>query len=560
MLTIKYFESKYDSMKAIQFTSRAFLFLIIAISNINAQIAYFNYVPLEFIGAEPLWIHVTCDSTMIGAETIENTATYDGHSHVHGSFETEDDYIIHEGYLYKVSSTVYQNDFSGAIIEKIDIKTGELIWKTIFDGRTSDYREHVERTIIEDNRLLLYNYMITQPDPEEFTVPIVFLGWAEGILKIREYDLETGALISETTPDINNPESKLIRDYNFDVAQLHVLSDENLLLYKRYFDTTASFFVIDTLDHMGLVLNEPDTVWSELVIGDWGDSYWNRGYGIRRDSEGLTYWLDYYVPGNFTLDSAQANINIYKEKELIDILPLGFIEKSNIRTWYLRDVTEDYIYLHVQYFDNGGSSHIFLDKGGQLIKEIYNPLQMDQFIKLDKDNNFIVSGRDYKVGDNYEFSFFQSDQSSLSKVSSMMLNIPDYGIEITQIQKLQDNDYLVAGVYYKLEDFRSRGTARFIMKLSEEMILGQTVSINNLNGIITDVTIYPNPASNILSIKFEELSHFDVTIFDMQGKLYHKESFHAQAADIDVSYLQDGIYTVIISLNGQILNKKFIKI
>jgi len=547
-------------MKAIQFTSRAFLFLIIAISNINAQIAYFNYVPLEFIGAEPLWIHVTCDSTMIGAETIENTATYDGHSHVHGSFETEDDYIIHEGYLYKVSSTVYQNDFSGAIIEKIDIKTGELIWKTIFDGRTSDYREHVERTIIEDNRLLLYNYMITQPDPEEFTVPIVFLGWAEGILKIREYDLETGALIRETTPDINNPESKLIRDYNFDVAQLHVLSDENLLLYKRYFDTTASFFVIDTLDHMGLVLNEPDTVWSELVIGDWGDSYWNRGYGIRRDSEGLTYWLDYYVPGNFTLDSAQANINIYKEKELIDILPLGFIEKSNIRTWYLRDVTEDYIYLHVQYFDNGGSSHIFLDKGGQLIKEIYNPLQMDQFIKLDKDNNFIVSGRDYKVGDNYEFSFFQSDQSSLSKVSSMMLNIPDYGIEITQIQKLQDNDYLVAGVYYKLEDFRSRGTARFIMKLSEEMILGQTVSINNLNGIITDVTIYPNPASNILSIKFEELSHFDVTIFDMQGKLYHKESFHAQAADIDVSYLQDGIYTVIISLNGQILNKKFIKI
>lgn|GEM_PF-2102868 len=560
MLTIKYFESKYDSMKAIQFTSRAFLFLIIAISNINAQIGYFNYVPLEFIGAEPLWIHVTCDSTMIGAETIENTATYDGHSHVHGSFETEDDYIIHEGYLYKVSSTVYQNDFSGAIIEKIDMKTGELIWKTIFDGRTSDYREHVERTIIEDNRLLLYNYMITQPDPEEFTVPIVFLGWAEGILKIREYDLETGALISETTPDINNPESKVIRDYNFDVAQLHVLSDENLLLYKRYFDTTASFFVIDTLDHMGLVLNEPDTVWSELVIGDWGDSYWNRGYGIRRDSEGLTYWLDYYVPGNFTLDSAQANINIYKEKELIDILPLGFIEKSNIRTWYLRDVTEDYIYLHVQYFDNGGSSHIFLDKGGQLIKEIYNPLQLDQFIKLDKDNNFVVSGIDYKVGDNYEFSFFQSGESSLSKVSSMMLNMPDYGIEITQIQKLQDNDYLVAGVYYKLEDFRSRGTARFIMKLPEELILGQTVSINNLNDIITDVTIYPNPASNILSIKFEELSHFDVTIFDMQGKLYHKESFHAQAADIDVSYLQDGIYTVIINLDGQILNKKFIKI
>jgi len=547
-------------MKAIQFTSRAFLFLIIAISNINAQIGYFNYVPLEFIGAEPLWIHVTCDSTMIGAETIENTATYDGHSHVHGSFETEDDYIIHEGYLYKVSSTVYQNDFSGAIIEKIDMKTGELIWKTIFDGRTSDYREHVERTIIEDNRLLLYNYMITQPDPEEFTVPIVFLGWAEGILKIREYDLETGALISETTPDINNPESKVIRDYNFDVAQLHVLSDENLLLYKRYFDTTASFFVIDTLDHMGLVLNEPDTVWSELVIGDWGDSYWNRGYGIRRDSEGLTYWLDYYVPGNFTLDSAQANINIYKEKELIDILPLGFIEKSNIRTWYLRDVTEDYIYLHVQYFDNGGSSHIFLDKGGQLIKEIYNPLQLDQFIKLDKDNNFVVSGIDYKVGDNYEFSFFQSGESSLSKVSSMMLNMPDYGIEITQIQKLQDNDYLVAGVYYKLEDFRSRGTARFIMKLPEELILGQTVSINNLNDIITDVTIYPNPASNILSIKFEELSHFDVTIFDMQGKLYHKESFHAQAADIDVSYLQDGIYTVIINLDGQILNKKFIKI
>jgi hypothetical protein len=536
------------------------LIMLIKAASIHAQIAYFNYVPLEFKDKEPLWIHVTSDSTMIGAETDESTATYDGHSHVHNSHYTEDDYIVHEGYLYVISGAIYDNDLSGAIIEKVDINTGDLIWKTVFDGRTLDYREHVERTIIRDNKLVLYTYLITQADPEEFPVPIVFFGWAEGILKVREYDIDTGELLSETSPDVDDPASKKIRDYKWDISQLHIINEDSLLFYKRYWDTIGSFFVIDTLSTIGKALNDPDTIWSELVIDDWGDSYWSSDFGIRRDSDGYTYWLDYYVPGDFTLDTAQANINIYKKGALVDSISLGFIDKSNIQRWHLRNVTDEYFYIQVQYFNNQGSRHLFLNKGGEIIQDVYNPLNERFFVKLDEDQKFIIADQSSKVGDNYEFSFFQNSDGVLRSISSMTVGIPNYKIEIAHIQELDDGSYLVAGNYYKVEGFSSKGTARFMMKLSEEMIMGETVSTADITGKDLGLALYPNPTSGILHLEFEKWSDTRVRIYNVQGVEVYSQEFFSDKVDVDLGYLECGVYTVVVSIEGQLVRRKIVRI
>lgn len=534
--------------------------ILIKAASIHAQVATFNYVPLKFKNAEPEWIHVICDSTMIGAETDDSNATYDGHTHVYGSNNIEDEYVIHEGFLYVVSRTGFNNDVSGALVEKINISTGELIWKTTYDLRTEEYREHTERIIIRDNKLVLYNYLITEPDSEGFPLPVVFFGWVEGVLKVREYDLETGILIDESMPDPEDIESKKIRDYMSDRTQLHILDDDTFSLFSRKWDTIGSFYIIDTLDGLGRLINDPDTIWSQLDINDWGDSYWNLRWGMKKDSQGLTYWLDYYVPGDFTLDTAQANINIYNnENEIVDIISLGFIDKSNIRTWYLRDVTDDYIYIQVFYF-NDESRHFFINKQGELIESVFNPIYRNFYVKLDENQKFIIGDNAKRVGDNFEFSFYQNEDGVLKRLSTLTIDIPNYRSSISHVQRLEDGDYLVAGVYYEVVGFSSKGSTRFIMKLSEEMIMGETVSTSDITELGIDLVLYPNPTSGILHLELEKATDAQVLIYNTQGMEVYSQEFFSDKVDVDLGYLESGVYTVVVSIEGQLVRRKIVRI
>lgn len=71
-----------------------------------------------------------------------------------------------------------------------------------------------------------------------------------------------------------------------------------------------------------------------------------------------------------------------------------------------------------------------------------------------------------------------------------------------------------------------------------------------------DIIIYPNPVSNILSIK--NINSFDkVEIFDSNGRIV---KISANEKDIDVEDLQSGIYFVKIQVDKKVKNQKFIKL
>ena len=70
------------------------------------------------------------------------------------------------------------------------------------------------------------------------------------------------------------------------------------------------------------------------------------------------------------------------------------------------------------------------------------------------------------------------------------------------------------------------------------------------------VTVYPNPVNNKLSLKFskgEEIS--SVIIYDALGK----ELINTKEKEIDVSVLQNGVYLIQVSTKSTIYNAKFIK-
>jgi len=103
------------------------------IQSLIAQTATYNYIPLEFENLDPVWAHVSSDSTIMGHMIPDSDVGFDGYGHIRSSNDPYTERLLHDGHVYLVSRTLYDNDYAGGIVEKIDLSTGELIWKTIFE-------------------------------------------------------------------------------------------------------------------------------------------------------------------------------------------------------------------------------------------------------------------------------------------------------------------------------------------------------------------------------------------------------------------------------------------
>jgi Zn-dependent metalloprotease len=82
------------------------------------------------------------------------------------------------------------------------------------------------------------------------------------------------------------------------------------------------------------------------------------------------------------------------------------------------------------------------------------------------------------------------------------------------------------------------------------------LSIPNLQE--RDLVIYPNPTSSDLNIELPMLTTDKVQIFDMTGKLVQEFKTESLISKTDISTLQNGIYNIRFSFNGESINKRFI--
>lgn len=82
----------------------------------------------------------------------------------------------------------------------------------------------------------------------------------------------------------------------------------------------------------------------------------------------------------------------------------------------------------------------------------------------------------------------------------------------------------------------------------------------NINRTYKLASIYPNPAKNNLSIKFNELqTNSEIQIVDVIGKLMRKYNIeYINNINLDISSLKNGVYFVHIKSNNKILTEKVI--
>ncbi len=78
--------------------------------------------------------------------------------------------------------------------------------------------------------------------------------------------------------------------------------------------------------------------------------------------------------------------------------------------------------------------------------------------------------------------------------------------------------------------------------------------------------LYPNPAQDILNIRFENLSHHilhtqpaNFQICDSFGRIMFSDKIGSNSASFDISNLHSGIYSAFVMIDSEILSARFIK-
>ncbi|HYG50561.1 MAG TPA: T9SS type A sorting domain-containing protein [Flavobacteriales bacterium] len=85
-----------------------------------------------------------------------------------------------------------------------------------------------------------------------------------------------------------------------------------------------------------------------------------------------------------------------------------------------------------------------------------------------------------------------------------------------------------------------------------------TVSVNEASRSWDAVSVYPNPASSVVSLSNIPGSCM-IVLTDIAGKIIAKQTVNGGNVSFDVLTLKQGLYTITITENGQIIShKKFI--
>ena len=115
------------------------------------------------------------------------------------------------------------------------------------------------------------------------------------------------------------------------------------------------------------------------------------------------------------------------------------------------------------------------------------------------------------------------------------MNTPQYGQGSFTVTDASGNDFITGGVFTNevIESFNADGSATSVS------------DVKSLN-----VSMYPNPVKNILSI---DGSYDSIEIYDIYGKFVLQS---AAKENIDVSSLSSGTYLVNLKVNGEIAVQK----
>lgn len=96
------------------------------------------------------------------------------------------------------------------------------------------------------------------------------------------------------------------------------------------------------------------------------------------------------------------------------------------------------------------------------------------------------------------------------------------------------------------------GSSNFVLKIQEEWTVGvEDFELEN------NMTLYPNPVKDRLSVEYKAHDIEEVAILDLTGKVIYKTSYEKEG--VDVRMLSSGMYLLEIRSQGKRITRKFMK-
>ena len=540
--------------------------VVIVTTNLSSQLPG-NYQPLEFDDLVPLWTHVTYDSTIVGHDILNPRSVgieFDGYSHVFPSMDIEIEPLIYQGFYYKVSRTIYDTDVSGGLIEKIDLSNGEIIWKQVFDLRTQDRREFIGRTLIKDDKLILIDLDIITPDHPDVPVPIVaYAGFdTYGILKIREYDLQTGELVCIDVADENDPNVMLIRSAEEYSTRIYMIDDSTFQVidYKNEYQLDiAPYLLVDTINRQGQYLNSTDTIFSSYQFdADWTDTRRNKSLNVIIDEyTDEIVWFDDYIEGNFNQGDSKGRILKIKNNELKKLEIPDVFSKGSPQGLGLVNITQDY-YLVAAIIDADTDDWTFylIDKEDGSIINYFEITGMKSFREPQiGDNGSLIFAQTNLSLEGRPVQFFEKNDSVLELVSEFGLLDSDYLFTPIKIFPLTNGNYLVSGIQTEapIGAPSHKGIFMTDFLVTPENIGVETVSVNNIVTNEGKFNVFPNPSKSMLNIQSFANKDYNAIIVNSFGQTVKELSIKEQSIiSFDINNLISGNYYVYFISNSDV--------
>ncbi len=190
-----------------------------------------SYAQPEFRSNEPIWHYTVYDSTNIGfpIERLAGRFT-DGYNAITYIRPWNWKPIIDGQYMYGYSTSFgTTSHIYGAIVYKIDLKTGELVWQTVFDNRHSDRQEYVQSIEIRNNAVEIIT-MRRRTSHTSDIVPLTYnLFGADSYVCKRVYNIDDGQLIDYNCWDKDDPNTATVAPHSEGNRILRKTKDDQFL-------------------------------------------------------------------------------------------------------------------------------------------------------------------------------------------------------------------------------------------------------------------------------------------------------------------------------------------
>lgn len=545
---------------------------------IQSQYDRCDYVAIDFEDITPEWRHLTIDSSIIGytdTTGIRQTFYQDGMQHL----LLDDGSFIHEGYLYSLVEIDIDRDVSGAVIEKIDLETGELMWQIVEDIRTAPYREQVFHAEVVDGQLLVYGLRQEFLHSQDTSFGL-FERALLGFYYRKTYDIDTGAKISEFTPPIDD--SLAIGIVKLPKVTHNYFSKDSLVNFfdKRNFEVGSGYnltrSVIDTNGHL---VGKEDTV----VVGRFSDriildAFIPEEPQLTLTPENTYLYIENYSPREDVDETFEGIISEYDRDfnllREVDIKSFGLTEFSQLE---ILEVTEDRILFTGCTNGSLGFSispcdefFFILDRAFNLIREFYiadNELSSQRTINshiklIGKDNVYIFNPIFEDVGQSLLELYTATDEGNVELVNQVTITEPEWVGFVDKFFVMDDGDILMRFTHSCYIDGDKRSWHPEWFRIDKADFLGTTSTDDLSDAGYIPITISPNPVAKQLTIELKEVLDGKIEIHDMTGRqMMSHQILQNRMIELPIAEYSPGTYLLTVTAkNGKKAVRKFVKI